>query len=1350
MSRRDSQIPRRPVGAEVALSLAQERLWYSHLLAPESPVYNRPLALRLAGPLDPDALRLAFDDVARRHEVLTSAFVADAEGSVRVRAGEHPAWAYVDLDTTPPELRNNAAQTLAAREAKRPFALATGPVARALLVRVSDHEHLLALTFHHIVFDGWSAGVLVRELAACYSARAARVLPALPDLPVQHADFVVWQRSPSHADHIARQVEYWREQLAGVRGLLDLPTDRARRLPRSFDAAHCIITLPAALADSIREVGRRQRATLYMTLLAAFGVSLRGYTGEDDIVIGSPAAGRGRTELEGLIGCFINTVPVRVDLRGDPTFTALLERVRNAALGAFAHLDVPLQEIVKAAAPERDPNRPPLFQVLFNMRNLPRHAVEFSGLNVGVVEVDTGTSAVELSLEVAPDPEGLRVTMEFSTDLFEAATIERMLRHYLHVLEAIAAGEGSARISSIPIMSSDDRAAVLRSGAGTRATREPVCVHELVERSAQGTPDAVAISFGAQHLTYHELDRYADSLAARLREASVRPGTTVGVFLRRSPELLVAMLAVLKAGGAYLPLDPEYPTERLAWMLQDCSPGVVLTRADLVAQLPAHTRALIVDMVDEDAGATWRAARETGASSEDPAYVIYTSGSSGRPRGVIVPHRAVVNHNLGVIDAFGLKPTDRVLQFASPSFDASVEEIFPTWMAGATLVLRTDEMLGSAQALVRAIARQRISVLNLPTAFWHAWAQELARAGLELPEHLRLVVIGGEKASSAVYRTWRQLTRDGVALLNTYGPTEATVVASIWDPRVDAVAPDAELPIGRPIPNACLYVLDEMRRPVPFGVVGELYIGGPGVAHGYLNQPQLTSERFVADPFDSGPNARLFRTGDRARLHSNGLLEFVGRVDRQVKVRGFRIDPEEVEAALRAHADVHDAVVVLRQDAAQTSSLTAYVVPRAGDGFDSAAVRRWLRARLPDFMIPATVTTVQALPRDGSGKVDASALREGAATPKYDTLRKAQTDAEHKLVAIFREVLDLDRVAVTDDFFDLGGHSLLAIRLATRIEEAFARPFPLSMLLEGASVESLASRLDVPGPPSKHEALVPIQPRGGARPFFCVHEFFGDVLLYAPLAGQLAPDIPFYGLQATSLEDIESLSGLATLYIREIRTVQPRGPYALGGLCAGGLVALEMAQQLTAAGEAVELLTLFDTSAVPFSWRRRPAPLRAVLRGVPDWLQGFRQLTPAQRRQLVRLTLGRWDWRVNSNAVASRLREGGETGSRVIAGIARALGLSEDRRRVAAAFRRMLLDYTPKPYDGHVVLFRPSMQPLLDPQDELKGWRELARGGVEVRRVPGNHLAMLQEPHVRAVARQLRACLQLSPLAAAP
>ncbi|HEX8318268.1 amino acid adenylation domain-containing protein [Longimicrobium sp.] len=1034
-------VPAERTGA-LPLSFAQERLWFMDQLEPGSAAYNVPVAVRLGGALDVAALERALGEIVRRHEALRTVF-AEVDGApVQVVA---PVGGFAlpveDLSGLGEADREAKVSRRAGEEAARPFDLAAGPLFRAALLRLGADEHVLLVGMHHIVSDGWSMGVLFRELSALYTAYRGGGESPLPELSVQYADYAVWQREQFAGEVLDRQLAYWRERLAGAPELLELPADHPRPPAQTYRGAMVPVQLPLQLQERLQALGRSEGATLYMTLLSAYQVLLSRYSGSEDVVVGSPTAGRTRAEVEELIGFFVNTMVLRTDLSGDPSFRELLGRVREATLGAYEHQELPFERLVAELQPERSRSHAPIFQASFTMDDAQGTGSGLAELSLQGVGAELGVAKLDLALTLLTTPQGLRGGVTYSTDLFERATIERMVRHLERVLEQ-AAANADVRLSRLELLSAEERGLVVeewnRTDAEYPADR---CIHELFEARATETPDAAAVRFDGAALTYRELDHAANRLANHLRRRGVGPETRVGICLERGTELVVAILAVLKAGGAWVPLDPAYPAERLAFMLADSGARLLLTRRPLPEGLPPHAAEVVcLDAERERIEAESAQAPAAGVLPENLAYVIYTSGSTGRPKGVLVPHRGLANVARGHARDLGVEAGDRVLQFASPSFDASVFEMVMALAAGATLVLGTRETLAPGPDLVRFLHDEEVTVATLPPSALAVLPTS------ELPA-LRTLLTAGEACPAELVERWAPERR----FFNLYGPTEAT----IWSTTAVCAPGGGRPPIGRPVANTRAYVLDRRGELVPVGVAGELYVGGAGVTRGYAGRPALTAERFVPDAFGAA-GGRLYRTGDRVRWSARGELEFLGRVDAQVKVRGFRIEPGEIEGVLRRSEGVSESVVVARDDVAGEKQLVAYVVGNV----EAGALREHLLRELPEYMVPSAVVVLDAFPLTPNGKLDRKALPAPDFAPAEEGYVAPRTPTEEALAGIWAEVLHLDRVGVAESFFDLGGHSLLATLAVARVQQVFGVEVPVRTIFDEPTVAEMAARVD--------------------------------------------------------------------------------------------------------------------------------------------------------------------------------------------------------------------------------------------------------------------------------------------------
>ncbi|HYO67456.1 MAG TPA: amino acid adenylation domain-containing protein, partial [Archangium sp.] len=1065
-----------PRSVEAELSFSQQRLWFLDQYQPGSAVYNMPAALRLVGALDAGALERAFSELVRRHQSLRTTFRVREDVPFQVIA---PASSWrlevTELGHLPASEREAEAMRLAHEDARQPFDLARGPLLRTKLLRLTAREHLLLVTMHHIVSDGWSLAVLIREVVTLYAAFSAGRPSPLPELPIQYMDFAAWQRDWLQGEVLDQQLGYWRKQLDGAPPTLELPTDRPRTPDARNPGASLKVELPPRLMQGLKALCQHEGATLFMGLLAGLQTVLARYSGQDDICVGAPIAGRTQAQTEELIGFFVNTLVLRTRLDGNPTFRELLGRVKDVTLGAYAHQDVPFEKLVEVLQPPRQQlGRTPFFQVALGLLNTPTAELSMPGLSIQPLPLDSGTARFDLSLSLSESAQGLSGELEYRSDLFEAATVARMMEHLRLLLED-AVAHPERRLSELSLMSEAERRRMLVEWNATTADfpRE-ARVHELFEAQAARTPDAVAVVFEDQQLTYAELERRSRQLSHHLRALGVKPGDRVALCMERSLELMVGLLGILQAGAAYVPLDPSAPRERLGFMLEDTAAPVLLTREHLRATLPSFPGHLVVLDTGWETISQAPPLPPSGVTAGHPAYVLYTSGSTGQPKGALISHGALANHMAWLLSTFGLSAGERVLQKTPLSFDASVWECWAPLLVGAPLVLAPPEAHRDPAALVECVVRQRIHVLQVVPSLLRFMLDEpaLARA-----RDLRWLFCGGEALPSELAVRLRAVLPE-VRLINLYGPTETTIDAT-WA-AISSQEPVGTLPIGKPVANTQVYVLDTALRPVPLGVPGELYIGGVQLALGYLGRPALTAERFVPNPFGTEPGTRLYRTGDKVRWLPDGQLQFLGRIDFQVKVRGLRIEPGEVEGVLARHPAVREAVVVAREDLAGGTGLVAYVTARPGEALETAALRTFLRDSLPEYMVPAAFVVLDALPLTRSGKLDRRALPAPEA-PRVDESHIApRTDTERKLAGLWSELLGLEQVGVRNDFFELGGHSLLATRLLSRIRGAFQVELPLQALFEARTLEAQAVRVDEAagvGQPIQAPALRPLPRR---------------------------------------------------------------------------------------------------------------------------------------------------------------------------------------------------------------------------------------------------------------------------------
>ncbi len=1003
-------------------SFAQERLWFLDRLDPGSPLYNMPAAARLRGRLDVAALAAALGEILRRHEALRTVFVEEAGRPVqRVLPWRPFELPVADLSALPGAARTAALDRLSRQETRTPFDLTAAPLARALLLRAGEEDHTLVLTLHHIASDGWSLNVLLRELSALYGAAAAGRPSPLPELAVQYGDYAVWQRGWLRDEVLESQLAWWRTALAGLPPALDLAADRPRPAVRGLRGAYLPARLTGGLAAAVRSRAQAEGVTPFMLLLASFQALLSRFSGQEDVAVGSPVANRNRIETEPLIGFFVNMLVLRGDLSGDPGFQELLGRARTFTLGAWSHQDVPFEKLVEEIAPQRDPSRTPLFQASLALQNAAAPPLALPGLCAEPLDADAGVSRFDLTLLLRETEEGFAGSLEYAAGLFDAVSMERLLGCYRTLLEAAAADPGLP-LSELPLLTAGEIGQLL--AASVREAAEwpgDVLLHEFFEAQAKRTPDAVALIGGTERLTYRELEERADRVARRLRSLGVGPEVRVGVFLQRTPKLLISMLGILKAGGAYVPIDPAYPRERVEAILEDSQAPVVITEETLLeedgpslpelAPLPVRTGRL--------------------------AYVIYTSGSTGKPKGVAIEHRTASALMCWSRENFSDAELRGVLASTSICFDMSVFELFAPLAWGGTVILADN-----ALALPDLPARDEVTLIDtVPSAM-----AELLRQGA-VPASVRTVNLGGEPLRGELARRVHAL---GTVerLLNLYGPSEDTTFST-----VAAVGPEGEPTIGRILTNSRGYILDRRLRPTPAGVPGELYLGGAGISRGYLGRPDLTAERYVPDPFSGVPGERLYKTGDLVRLRNDGELEFLGRLDHQVKVRGFRVELGEIEAALLAHPGIRDAAV-LALGVDGDRRLVAYVAGETG----FAALRGYLKEKLPEYMVPSAAVVLAALPLTPNGKVDRRALARLESGSQGGAAEHVapRNPIEEVLAPLWAEVLGVERVGVHDDFFALGGHSLLGVQLLSRVREVCGVKLPVGAVFTSATVAGMA------------------------------------------------------------------------------------------------------------------------------------------------------------------------------------------------------------------------------------------------------------------------------------------------------
>ena len=1358
----DQTIRRRTNRDSVPLSFAQERLWFLNQLDPDDPSYNQPKAIRLVGSLDIISLRKALDEIVARHEVLRTTFASENGHPRQLVAQSGVVELPVsDLRACPDLIREQETERLLKDVSQRVFDLSRNLPLRALLLRLADEQNLLVLVTHHIASDGLSSDILWRELVTLYGAITTGNVSSLQPLPVQYADYAIWQRNWLKGDVLDSHLTFWKKQLAGAPPVLDLPTDRPRPAVRTHIGAREPIVITRELTESLKIFSRQHDVTLFMTLLAAFQTLLHRYTAQDDIVTGTPIAGRTRTEVEGLIGVFVNTLALRTDFSGNPTWQELLSRVRETALSAYVHQEIPFEKLVEELQPERNLRHSPLFQVMFALQNEPREILKLRDLTIDLFDVHNGSAKFDLLLSMREEDEELKGEVEYSTDLFDASTILRMVRHFQTLLKAIVS-DANPRIWDLPLLTESERHQILVHWNDTKIDYpRDRCIHELFENQVERAPNSVAVVSENEELSYGELNQRANQLANYLKNRGVGSNTFVGICVERSLEMIIAVLAILKTGAAYVPLDPEYPKQRLTFMLQDAAVMVILTQQRLLQTLPEHWTRVCLD-------ADWpKIAREnqtnlgSKASSQDLAYVIYTSGSTGKPKGVAVSHRAV-NRLVTNTNYVQLTPDDGIAQASSFSFDASTFEIWGALLCGARLIIIRKETMLSPKTLTATIERHQITVLFLTTAHFN----QLVDGSPSGFKNLNYLLFGGEAADP---RRVQQLllNHPPKKLLHVYGPTETTTFAT-WYPVTQVPAGAVTVPIGRPIGNTQIYVLDSFLQPVPIGVTGEIHIGGDGLAREYLGRPDLTAEKFVPYPFSNRAGARLYKTGDLARYLPDKNIEFVGRADRQFKIRGFRIEPKEIEAVLCEHSVIHEAAVLAREDVSRDKKLIAYVVPKRHHSLGSAELRKFLTERLPAFMVPSEFVLLHTLPLTSNGKLNLDALPQHPIDVHAETEFAApRSFMEERLTAIWTHVLDLEQVGIHDNFFELGGHSLLVTKVIADIERFMRVNLPIRTLFEFPTIAQLAARIDAgrndglqSGKDEGNRCWVKLQSGQNGTSIFCfpyIGGFRTDLFRFAKLAPLVGSGYSFYGLQASGADGVSrplrSMKQMVAEYVKEMKSLQPHGPYYLLGECFSGAVAYATAQQLRAEGQNVGLLAFMDVRSYQQSWRRYlwrrlTARLRYRIDRISeiDAWNYFRARTAFHLTKVKRLDPAQWvSYFVDKTSKGFRLLFSALRGTIYVPAPAVITQESTDQRRKSRHLAHaqkiywLAVDrYRRQPYAGRITVLVNEEEYSTDP---TLRWADHAGGEVDVHIIPGNHRTYFTN-NIQVVAKELRECLE--------
>jgi amino acid adenylation domain-containing protein len=1327
-------IARRSSASAPRLSFAQERLWFLDQLMPASPVFNVPIAVRLSTPVDLSALQLSLKEIARRHEVFRTTFITtDGKPEPVISADLDLQLAVVDLTTLRESERETEARRLIKEEALRPFDLARGPLIRTGFIQLSNQESIFLLTMHHIISDGWSIVLFFQELSALHRAFSSVGASPLAELSIQYADYAAWQREWLRGEILDRQLAYWKNQLDGELPVLELPTDRPRPAMQSYSGARASLTLSKQLSDAVVTLSQRDGVTLFMTLLAAFKVLLHHYTAQEDIIVGSPIANRPRAETEKLIGFFLNNLALRTDLSGDPSFRELLSRVRKTALDAYANQDVPFEKIIEELKPERDLSRSAIFQVYFNLFSF-SDEIELPGATPQTISFvdawlhsEENQSKFDLTLYAGLQDETLKLAFVYNNDLFEESSVARMLRQLQNLLAAVVA-DPEASISDYALSEkaeiSIESNKIRPTNAFTRFEREEIeqPITKRFEAQVKKYPARIAVKTANHEWSYAELNAKANQIAHSILKLAGDGEARIALLFAHDAPMIAGMLGVLKAGKTYVPLDPSYPVERLSQLLGDSQATVVVTNEknlELARSLDS-VAVLNIDALDSSAS------NEDLNLEIDPrrlAYILYTSGSTGQPKGVMQNHRNVLHFIRAYTNNLHLNPGDRLTLLSSYCFDAAVMDIYGALLNGATLY-PFDIKESGFNALGETLSEQRITVYHSTPTVYRYFVSELWSAPAERRrggalDYLRLMVLGGEEVTRDDVERFKQNFSDDCLLVNGLGPTESTVSLQYFIDKHTAIS-GQRVPVGYPVADTEVLLLNRAGKRAE--MYGEIAIKSEHVALGYWRNAEATELAFS----NNGSRARIYRTGDMGRRLADGSIVFAGRKDLQVKIRGVRVEPGEIESALTKLRGVRECAVIATANGSSDRRLVAYVVPQHAESIDANDLRMSLKRTLPDYMVPSAFVVLDELPLTASGKVNRRALPVSEISEcRAETSTAPRTLTEKFLAEIWRDVLGIADIGVHENFFDLGGHSLLAVRLFAQVEKRFGRRWPLATLFQAPTIAQFATMIEKEWSP-EWSSVVPIKPNGSKPPFFCVHGLGGNVLEFSDLARHLDDDQPFYGFQSQGLDGklplLASVEEMASRYLKEMRELQPVGPYFIGGRSLGGTIAFEIARQLRAVGQEIALLALLDT--YPSKAARLGERLachatnlkRLSLREKFEYVVATTRFVPRQIKSRV--------WRAMYDSFQKR----GQT-------LPRALHSVMEFNSLAA--RR----YSPQAYDGKVTLFWASSD-LRASDDSVKGWRTLATGGIEIQEIPGNHLDIIKEPHVAVLAQKLNDCLQ--------
>ncbi len=1382
----NSQLP--PIGqidrqGHLPLSFAQQRFWFLHQFEPDSSSNNMPVVVRFTGSLNVAVLEQSLQALVRRHEVLRTHFPpVDGQPTQAIIVDLDLNLPVIDLRQIPVDRRDAEALRLATAEAHRPFNLLEGPILRLLLLQLSDDEHLLVWNMHCMICDGASSDVFYRDFIALYTAFIAGKPSPLVDLPVQYVDFAHWQRQWLQGEVLESQLSYWKQKLAGVLPAIQLPIDRPRPpLVQTYRGDRAARMLPKSLNANLTSLSQELGGTLFMTLIAAFEILLHRYSQQDDILISFASAGRGQVETEGLIGFFSNTLIQRINFEGNPTFRELFNRVRAASLEAYAHQDLPFEKLLEELSPEQNQSRSPLFQVKFalnppwsngrGMASVPLPDLTITSLFGYIYH---GKTKYDLTLVMREQDEGLGYVFDYNADLFDSSTINRMLDHFQNLLEGILANPDQ-HLSELPLLSLAEQQQLLQSWAETKtALSHHSFVHEAFEAQVEQTPEAIALVYEQTQLTYRELNCQANQLAHYLKSVGVIPSAHIGICLERSPAAIVTLLSILKIGGTCIPIDPATPDAQIADILTDAQANILVIQSSLDRVIDPSVKAIDLDRSWEAISQQPQTSPDLHSTSAQPAYILYPSQTDSKVIGVSLGHQGIIQlANLG--EGIELTGADISLQSSSLASEVAVFEIWGSLLNGATIAILPGKSAAHSD-LGKVLQQHRVTTAWLPTRLLH----QLAIEQIEALKSLRQIFTGGDALSPQVVSKLAQDLPD-CQLINTYSLPENTGL-TCYNPAVILPSTNASISIGRAIAHSQTFILDRYNQPVPIGIVGNLYIGGDKLAQDYFNRPELTASKFINHPFDPKPEARLYQTGDLARYLPDGSIELVGRADAIAKIYGLQIEVARIETALSQHPDIWESLVVIQPDAAAQEILTAYIVPLTNQTLSLTEIYNFIKQKVPAHMVPAAYILMVALPLTADGTIDVHALPlpDLSCQPGSTTFVAAHDELETQLTQIWETTLNIRSISITDNFFDLGGNSLTAVRLFAQIATTFAKNLPLSILLKAPTIEQLAIVIRQDLAPEIWSPLVELQKGSSKQALFCIHGGGFNVLIYRDLSLNLDPAQTVYGLQARGLDNdrplVDRLEEMAADYIHEIQRVQTEGPYLLAGLSNGGHIALEMAQQLQASGQTVNLVAMFDSYGPEGIKLLDPFPrflssLLYVLKySVPRSIVQSRQsgqnaIASKLKNAIDKLFIAK-DTSIAPAQDSGENLEHQDTANTSENSIERNLNrlssyvlehspwaffspsaqLKDSNDSVAStlknleeSYRKAYKAYDPQPYQGKIVVFRAMEAPPGYQLAPKLGWDKIAKDGVEIHKIPGDHTSIMESP---ILAKKMKVCLE--------